>query len=317
MFFLNSFYYFILINLYSYIVSLVKTINYPNVRITSLTNNKNDLIITGSNDTTIKIWNATSGQLLQTFLGHENTVSSLLISPNIDTELISGDWNGVIKTWNTLNGKLLNTWIAHSRSVNALTFLLNGNLVTGSDDYSIKIWNKTTSQLIRTLSIVSSGIVLNLKTLSTNGNLVVGTGYPGCVIQVWNPLTGQLIQTISNQMPVLSLTLLSLNLIATGSIGSGITIWDLSTNKVNKSLNSYSSALVNSLAVFQNDYLISSFYDEIQIWNLVTDKLIQTIKNPNSDTNEWIGIVNVQQNNAYLVRASSDSTIRIWKPENN
>jgi WD40 repeat protein len=275
------------------------------------------LIITGSNDTTVKIWNATSGQLLQTFLGHENTVSSLLISPNIDIELIiSGDWNGVIKTWNTLNGKLLNTWIAHSRSVNALTFLLNGNLVTGSDDYSIKIWNKTTSQLIRTLSI-SSGIVLNLKTLSTNGNLVVGTGYPGCVIQVWNPLTGQLIQTISNQMPVLSLTLLSLNLIATGSIGSGITIWDLNINKVNKSLNSYSSALVNSLAVFQNDYLISSFYDEIQIWNLVTDKLIQTIKNPNSDTNEWIGIVNVQQNNAYLVRASSDSTIRIWKPENN
>jgi len=253
---------------------------------------------------------------VQTFLGHENAVSSLLASPNNDCiELISGDWNGVIKTWNTLNGKLLNTWIAHSRSVNALNFLLNGNLVTGSDDYSIKIWNKTTSQLVRTLSI-SSGVVLNIKTLSTNGNLVVGTGYPRCVIQVWNPLTGQLIQTISNQMPVLSLALISLNLIATGSIGSGITIWDLNTGKVNKSLNSYSSALVNSLAVFQNDYLISSSYDEIQIWNLVTDKLIQTIKNPNSDTNEWIGIVNVQQNNAYLVRASSDSTIRIWKPEN-
>ena len=41
---------------------------------------------------------------------------------------------------------------AHTGYVNALTVLQNGYLVSGSDDYTIKIWNAATGALIQTLT---------------------------------------------------------------------------------------------------------------------------------------------------------------------
>ena len=39
----------------------------------------------------------------------------------------------------------------HTKDVDALTVLQNGNLVSGSEDNSIKIWNQTSGTLIQTL----------------------------------------------------------------------------------------------------------------------------------------------------------------------
>jgi len=55
------------------------------------------LLASGSYDNTIKLWQVSTGRLLNTLSGHKNSVMSVAFSP--DGRLASGDWDGVIKLW--------------------------------------------------------------------------------------------------------------------------------------------------------------------------------------------------------------------------
>jgi WD40 repeat protein len=59
----------------------------------------NDYIISGSYDTTIKVWDIKNGyQCINTLIGHNNAISSLLILNN--NRLISTSWDKTIRLWN-------------------------------------------------------------------------------------------------------------------------------------------------------------------------------------------------------------------------
>ena len=55
-------------------------------------------IVSGSNDGTIKIWDANTGQCLKTLKGHSGDVWSVAFSPD-GTKIISGSWDDTIKIW--------------------------------------------------------------------------------------------------------------------------------------------------------------------------------------------------------------------------
>ncbi|MEE0961888.1 MAG: hypothetical protein U0L54_05005, partial [Bacteroidales bacterium] len=55
-------------------------------------------IISGSNDKTIKIWDANTGECLKTLEGHSQPVYSVSYSPD-GTKIISGSFDNTIKIW--------------------------------------------------------------------------------------------------------------------------------------------------------------------------------------------------------------------------
>ena len=65
-------------------------------------------IVSGSQDSTIKIWDNQSGECLNTLEGHSGYVSSVAISPDGKT-IVSGSGNGTIKIWDIKSGKLIYT----------------------------------------------------------------------------------------------------------------------------------------------------------------------------------------------------------------
>jgi WD40 repeat protein len=94
---------------------------------------------------TIKIWNPTTGALIQTLTGHTSRVWALTVLQN--GNLVSGSLglvfglDNTIKIWNPTTGALIQT-LTDTSPVCALTVLQNGNLVSGSYDagLNIKIW---------------------------------------------------------------------------------------------------------------------------------------------------------------------------------
>ena len=76
---------------------------------------------------------------------------------------------------------LIQTLTGHTDWVWALTVLQNGNLVSGSVDRTIKIWNPTTGALIQTLTGHTYYVVA--LTVLQNGNLVSGSG--DNTIKIW------------------------------------------------------------------------------------------------------------------------------------
>jgi WD40 repeat protein len=102
-----------------------------------------NILVSGSRDKTIKIWDLESGELIRTLKGHQDGVDAIALSP--DGEIIaSGSTDKTIKLWHLHTGELLGTFTGHANTVTALAFTASGEmLVSGSLDKTIKIWQRS------------------------------------------------------------------------------------------------------------------------------------------------------------------------------
>ena len=61
-----------------------------------------DYIISGSLDTTIRVYNFHSGSLVQTLYGHQSLTSGMVLRKN---QLISSNADGTVRVWDILSGE--------------------------------------------------------------------------------------------------------------------------------------------------------------------------------------------------------------------
>ena len=109
------------------------------------------LLASSSSDSTVKLWDPTTGDLQKTLEGHSNRVWSLAFSP--DSKLLASDsGDNTIKLWDPTTGELKRTLHGHSKPVWSLTFSPDSKLLaSGSNDNTVKLWNPTTGELQKTL----------------------------------------------------------------------------------------------------------------------------------------------------------------------
>ena len=67
---------------------------------------KEDLIVSGSNDKKIKIWNANTGECLRTLAAHDHLVRALAFDP-LSGRLVSGSYDRTVKVWDWRTGKMV------------------------------------------------------------------------------------------------------------------------------------------------------------------------------------------------------------------
>ncbi|KAM0199102.1 hypothetical protein ACHAPA_003703 [Fusarium lateritium] len=101
-----------------------------------------NILATGSYDTTIKIWNIETGEVIRTLRGHTSAVRTLQFD---DSKLISGSFDKTIKIWNWQTGECLSTLQCHTEGV--LSVHYDGcTLASGSIDKTIKVFSFNTKQ---------------------------------------------------------------------------------------------------------------------------------------------------------------------------
>ncbi|KAL4785410.1 WD40-repeat-containing domain protein [Aspergillus varians] len=98
---------------------------------------EDNILATGSYDTTIKIWDTDTGEELRTLSGHASGIRCLQFD---DTKLISGSMDRTIKVWNWRTGECISTYTGHRGGVIGLHFDAS-ILASGSVDKTVKIWN--------------------------------------------------------------------------------------------------------------------------------------------------------------------------------
>jgi len=108
-------------------------------------------LASASADLTIKIWNTSNGDLLNTFIGHTDWVMSLVFLACEQNDsmirLASGSFDKSIKIWSVNDGSLLHTLVGHSDKVSSLALLADNNLASGSFDFTVNVWNSQTGFL--------------------------------------------------------------------------------------------------------------------------------------------------------------------------
>ena len=147
------------------------------------------VIISGSDDNTIRIWDPTTGTTLRTLIGHTDWIRSVTTA-QLDgrTVIISGSNDRTIRIWDPTTGNTLRTLTGHTDSVNSVTTTeLDGRtvIVFGSEDNTIRIWDPTTGNTLRTLT-GHTNPVNSITTTELDGRTVIISGSSDNTIRIWD-----------------------------------------------------------------------------------------------------------------------------------
>lgn len=266
------------------------------------------LVVSGSRDRNVKIWNTATGKCQQTLKGHSDWVRSVAFSHN--SKLIaSGSDDKTIKLWDTATGKCQQTLKDHSSCVISVAFSHSSKqIASGLLDSTIKIWDTMTGKCQQTLKGHSKGI--SSVAFSHNSKLIA-SGSGDKTIKLWDTTTGRCQQTLKGHKQwVFSITFShNSKQIASGSLDATIKIWDTVTGKCQQTLKGHSS-WVRSVAFLYNPELIASGSDDrtIKIWNAVTGECQQTLQGQNGS----VYSIAFSHDAKSVASVSEDRVIKIW-----
>ena len=153
------------------------------------------MLVSGSEDNTIKLWDLQAGELLSTLEGHEAGVKSVAMSPD-GQMLASGGADRTIKLWrlSEINAPT-HTLTGHSDWVKCLAITPDGQmLASGSQDKTIKLWQLDTGELKNTL--IGHWGEVNCIAIAPDGQTLTSCSWDE-TIQLWQLGTGKQLHSLS------------------------------------------------------------------------------------------------------------------------
>src|SRR5262249_12665305 len=98
-------------------------------------------IITASFDKAAALWNAQSGKLIRSFVGHQGPVRAAAISPD-GRRVVTGSDDKTTRIWDAESGNQIGVLEGHQSPVIAVSFSPDGRrILTGSDDKTARLWD--------------------------------------------------------------------------------------------------------------------------------------------------------------------------------
>ncbi|MDE0088839.1 MAG: WD40 repeat domain-containing protein [Candidatus Poribacteria bacterium] len=213
------------------------------------------LFAIGTNDSKIHLWDATSGKLQRTLIGHANLfrkqdkeIHALAFSPD-GKILASGSEDKTVRLWDTQNYKKLATLRGHEGWITALAFSKDGKtLASGDASRVIKVWDIETKKV--QASLTGHKNTINALTFAPESL----SSFSGCL--------------------------------ASGSADGTIRFWDPDTAEELITLTTGHNEWVKSVAFSENDTTLATafFNGTVEIWSLMSLQEITTFTDGHSDT---------------------------------
>lgn len=158
-------------------------------RVTSVAFSENaEILASGSYDKMIRLWDVSTGKLIDTLAGHEYPIQAVEFSP-AGNLLVSGSSDGIIFYWDVKTRKPINTIIAHTERIEDISFTKTGDkLVSFSEGDTIRIWDVSTGNLLK--KFTPNRNIYSVK-FSPDGNTLASSHLRA--VFLWNVSTGEFI----------------------------------------------------------------------------------------------------------------------------
>ncbi|KAF5319683.1 hypothetical protein D9619_008889 [Psilocybe cf. subviscida] len=265
-------------------------------------------IVSGSDDKSVQVWDASTGAQLQVLNGHTSWVNSVAFSSD-GTHIVSGSHDRSVRVWDASTGAQLQVLNGHTGPVNSVAFSSDGtHIVSGSDDRSVRVWDASTGAQLQVLNGHTGPV--NSVAFSSDGTHIV-SGSQDNSVQIWDASTGAQLQVLNGHTDWVRSVAFSSDgtHIVSGSDDRSVRVWDASTGAQLQVLNGHTS-WVNSVA-FSSDgtHIVSGSHDEsVRVWDTSTGAQLQVL---NGHT-DWVRSVAFSSDGTHIVSGSHDESVRVW-----
>lgn len=295
------------------------------------------VLASGSHDGSIKLWDVSSGEVLNTLEGHYYSVISLAFSPD-GSILASGGWGKKINLWDLSTGSLIQSWSISPYIAMDLAFSPDGkSLLVGRGE-----WGGTFSQpqedTLKLLNVSNGDVIQNFtghtnavtSVLFSKDGSWIASGSWDYNVKIWDVSSGNEIKSFENHTFIVSSISLSTDetILASGSFDKSINLWNISSGELLEKFSSpnqeiWSVAFSNNnsilaAAVGDLDYwpkpntFWEAFGDmqnsSIQLWDIPNKNVIETLQGHN----HIIESIDFSPDGSILASGSWDWTIKLW-----
>jgi WD40 repeat protein len=278
------------------------------------------LLVSGSKDMTVKVWNFPSGQLQQTFSEQYEPIVSVAVSDDKET-LTTSILSGKVFIWSLATDSLMRSftptaiWEGPEGSIRASATDRQGTLIASSGwGEGILLQHLQSGKIIK----IPSNSLATGQSLAVlpNGQAIVSSNSNG-KFQIWDANTGSLVKTFPNAVkgealePISTITLdRTGTVLVSGSWYGSLVLWDLNTGKMiatlprqNKPISAIAiSDLGDRVAVVTNKET------RIQLWDVKTGKSGGILKGHASA----VSTLKFSHNGQFLISGGEESAIKIW-----
>ncbi|ROT43794.1 cell division control protein [Sodiomyces alkalinus F11] len=147
-----------------------------------------DTLVSGSYDSTVRVWRISTGESLHVLRGHSQKVYSVVLDHERN-RCISGSMDSLVKIWDLETGACLHTLEGHSLLVGLLD-LRDQKLVSAAADSTLRIWDPENGKCRNTLTAHTGAITC----FQHDGQKVISGSEK--TVKMWDIKTGECMQDL-------------------------------------------------------------------------------------------------------------------------
>ena len=286
----------------------------------------NSRILAGSANGVIHLWDLNTGESLGDLHGSEGRVFSLAFSPD-GLYLASGSEDHQIQVWDIRTRALVWQLTGHTDEVRSVAFApqqfqtphdslrrlppspsYGHQLVSGSHDGNLKLWDLTTGMCLDTWS-AESGAILSVA-FSPDGQTLASSGQDH-TIRIWDMATRQCRHILRGHQQQVRTVAFSPKgrILASGSDDPLICLWDATSGQLISTLTGHSS-WISSLAFSPDGETLASGSEDqsVRLWNSETQQVLKVLQGHNNGV--WS--VALSPDGREVLSGGQDRYLRRW-----
>ncbi|MCX7596678.1 MAG: hypothetical protein N2235_23605, partial [Fischerella sp.] len=235
------------------------------------------MIVSGSSDYTVRLWDIQGNPIGEPFYGHESEVTSVAFSP-CGQMIASGSWDNTVRLWD-IQGNLLGEPLrGHESGVLSVAFSPCGQmLASGSWDNTVRLWDIRGNLIGEPLRGHESGVYC--VAFSPCGQMLA-TSSDDRTVRLWN-IQGNLIgkPLRGHESGVFSVTFSpDGQTLASGSWDKTIRLWDIEGNPIGEPLRGHESRVFAVAFSPDGQTLASGSWDKtIRLWNIQNNSISEAL----------------------------------------
>jgi WD40 repeat protein/ABC-type dipeptide/oligopeptide/nickel transport system ATPase component len=266
------------------------------------------MIVSGSLDGTVRLWDILGNPIGQPFQGHRDSVNSVAISPD-GQMIVSGSRDNTIRLWNIQGRPIGKPFDGHQGYVTAVAFSTDGQMIaSGSWDKTVRLWDLG-GNIISQPFYGHEDVIFSV-VFSTDSQMIASGSWDNTV-RLWDiqghpigkPFWGHEREVYSVAFSPDGQKIVS------GSRDRTLRLWDLAGSLIGQPLSGHEDSVLSVAFSPDGQKIVSGSGDNtVRLWDLVGN----TIGQPFREHENIVWSVAFSPDGQKIVSGSRDRTLRLW-----